>query len=493
MWRFGKTCTSHNLDWATPVAASSVDEEVLRETAPSVRGADDATMEELGLEEGTRIGDAYRIVRRLGAGGMGLVALAHDEVLDRHVAIKFIRPAFFEHEDLRAFFWNEARAMARVTHPNVLTVHSFGEHDKIPYFVMEYVDGPSVEQWLAMRLRFGGADLDEVLGIFDQACLGVSAIHAANAVHRDLKPSNLLMAANTQRTTPSDFADAETVGLSTGDTLGYHVVVSDLGVAQILDFLEEKGPLRSGALVGTPSYMAPEAALGDDTKTELARMRDVYALGCIAYELLTGHPPFSGSAETSVLAQHVLEVPEPPSSACMGLAHSYDAVILRALDKDPNRRFDSVDAFRTAILRAHKAYIHPDSILVADDDSDWRTLMHAALAARFPEARIDTVKDGAEALVAFERGLHSVVLADLVMPRLDGLKLTAHLRALLAAEQTTIIIITAAGGPREWRKLSKLGADGFLVKPVDMDDVAMLARRTLRARRMHSASRPLSS
>jgi serine/threonine-protein kinase len=244
--------------------------------------------------------------------------------------------------------------MARITHPNVLTVHSFGEHEKIPYFVMEYVDGPSVEQWLAMRLRYGGADLDEALGILDQACLGVSAIHAANAVHRDLKPSNLLMAANCSR--------------------GYHVVVSDLGVAQILDFSEGKDTLRSCALVGTPSYMAPEAALGNDTKTELARMRDVYALGCIAYELLTGHPPFSGSAETSVLAQHVFEEPEPPSSACTGLAHGYDEVVLRALDKDPNRRFDSVDAFRMAILRAHKALLYSDSILVADDESDWRTL-----------------------------------------------------------------------------------------------------------------------
>ncbi|MCL2726159.1 MAG: protein kinase [Polyangiaceae bacterium] len=478
MWPFAKIRTPRNFDRMALEVAGAMDEEVLRETAPSERSLHQASMEELGLAAGTRIGDTFRIVRRLGGGGMGLVTLAYDEVLDRHVAIKFIRPTVLEREDLHAFFWNEARAMARVTHPNVLTVHAFGEHATIPYFVMEYVNGPSVEQWLMKQARFGGADLDEALNILDQACLGVSAIHASNAVHRDLKPSNLLMAANAPRSALRDHAEPDAPFISLRD---HHVVVSDLGVARIL---EGAGSLRSCMLVGTPPYMAPEATLGDD-RTELARMRDVYALGCIAYELLTGHPPFSGRSETSILARHLLEAPEPPSSARPGLPRNYDDVVLRALDKDPHRRFESAEAFRVAILRAHKREEEPESILVADDDEDWRALMHSALAARFPEARIDTVNDGIDALAAFERAPYPIVVADLAMPRLDGLELTTRLRALAPADRTSIIVVTAAGGPREWRTLSRLGADGFLVKPVDMDDVAMLARRTLRARRMH--------
>ena len=188
----------------------------------------------------------------------------------------------------------------------------------------------------------------------------------------------------------------------------------------------------------------------------------------------------------SVLARHLLETPEPPSSTRAGLPGSYDAIVLRALDKDPTRRFDSVDAFRIAILRARKGDEEPESILVADDDPDWRALMFAALSVRFPEARVDTVNNGIDALAAFERAPYPVVLADLAMPHLDGLELTVRLRALGHAERTSIIVVTAAGGPREWRALSELGADGFLVKPVDMDDVAMLARRTLRARRANT-------
>jgi serine/threonine-protein kinase len=423
-------------------------------------GGDDADpcaeipiLRDLGLRRGTLIADTYRIVRPLGAGGMGVVTLAHDEHLDRDVAIKFVRPELFQHQNLRELFCIEARAMARVSHPNVLAVHAFGEHDGTPFFVMEYVDGPTAEQWL--ERSDGPPDVDEVLRILDQTCRGVEAIHAASTVHRDLKPSNLLIDASLR------------------------VAVSDLGVARIL---AGAGGTDATCIVGSAAYMAPEAALGDDSKPELATRRDIYALGCIAYELLTGRPPFVAPTDMGLMAKHLLELPPPVSSLRADLLPGYDDVLLRALEKDPHKRWRSVAAFRRALERVRSGEEIPARILIADDDGDWTSLLHDALAPRFPDAQIDVVSDGEQAIAAFERNPYSVVLVDLQMPEVDGMKLTAHLRTLDASDQTPIIVMTAAGGPGEWRRLSQIGADAFLVKPVAWEDVAMQIRRTMKSR-----------
>lgn len=407
----------------------------------------------VGLSTGTLVDRTYRVERPLGVGGMGLVALAHDERLERKVAIKFIKADLFAFPEMRSFFHNEARAMARVSHPNVLQVYAFGEHEGTPYFVMEYVEGKTAEQWLRARPRGAAPDLDEAMRILDQACRGVEAIHASGTVHRDLKPSNLLIDGN------------------------FRVMVGDLGVARMLESAS-----AANFIVGSAAYMAPEAALGEDEDPELAERRDVYALGCLAYELVTGRTPFTGQTDMNILSQHVLQEPKPPSALRAGLAPGYDEVILRALSKDPHTRYPSVSAFRRALAAEHSGNREPGRILIADDDPDWRTIIHSSLTERFPNAVIDQVGDGEAALEAFERNPYSVVLVDLEMPEMDGAKLTLLLRSIDDSSRTPIIVMTAAGGPREWQRLSALGADGFLVKPVHADDVEMLIRRTLRSR-----------
>ncbi len=414
-----------------------------------------SVLEDLHVSKGVVVDGTYRIEGPLGAGGMGVVVLARDERLDRLVAIKLIRPELFEKDDLRELFVVEARAMARVNHPNVLAVHAFGELDRVPYFVMEYVDGESAEDWLA-RARDRGAlpDLERALDIVDQACAGAAAIHAAMTVHRDLKPSNLLL-----------------------DATG-RVAVSDLGVARILEGRE--GGAR--CLVGSAAYMAPEAALGNDASPELAHLRDVYALGCIAYELLTGRPPFDGPTDMAIMAKQLTEAPPLPSRVRPDLPPGYDRVLLRALEKDPHARFESVAAFREALAQARTGSEEPTTILVADDDPDWRSILCTGLAAKFPGVIVDGYGDGESAIEAFEASPHSVVLVDLEMPEMDGMVLTRRLRALAASRRVPIIVLTAAGGPGEWRRLSQLGADAFLVKPANLEDVALLIRRAMKSR-----------
>jgi serine/threonine-protein kinase len=407
----------------------------------------------VGLHEGALVDRTYRVERALGVGGMGAVALATDERLDRKVAIKFIKPELFAFPEMRTFFHNEARAMARVGHRNVLSVFAFGEHEGTPYFVMEYVDGQTVEQWLRQRPPGTFPDLDEAVRILEQSCLGVEAIHATSTVHRDLKPSNLLI------------------------DQSFRVAVGDLGVARVLD-----SATGGNFVVGSASYMAPEAALGEDEAPELASRRDIYALGCIAYELLTGRTPFLGHTDMSVLSQHVLEEAVPPSKIRVGLPPGYDDVVMKALAKDPWKRYATVDAFRRALIAEHSGAREPERILVADDDDDWRAIILSSLQERFPHAEIDEVRDGGLALEAFEKRPYSVVLVDLEMPGVDGAELTQSLRSVESSARTPIIVLTAAGGPREWQRLSAMGADAFLVKPVNADDVELVIRRTLRSR-----------
>jgi eukaryotic-like serine/threonine-protein kinase len=423
-----------------------------RSMTPSPMRAASDPLAEVGVAKNTVVGDTYRIEGVLGVGGMGVVALALDERLDRQVAIKFVKPSMFTVPEARGLFVEESRAMARLSHPNVLAVFASGDHGDTPYFVMEYVDGQTVEQWLATQPNGAPPSVDDVVRILEQACTGVDAIHASGTVHRDLKPSNLLI------------------------DKSFRVAVGDFGVARA----SEHGS-ASGMLVGTAAYMAPEAAFGEEGVREEAR--DVYALGCIAYELLTGRVPFLGASDMNVLSQHVLQIPVPPSERRPELPTGYDEIILKALAKNVDERYPTAGAFRDAMLAEHRGTRDPARILVADDDPDWRAILVSALAQRFPQSVVDQVSDGAAALDAFCTEPYSVVLVDLEMPEMDGTKLTVLLREIETASRTAIIVLTAAGGPSEWRRLSAIGADAFLVKPVDAEDVELVIRRALRTRR----------
>ncbi len=402
----------------------------------------------LGPSPGTLIGGSYRIISTLGVGSMGVVLLAQDETLDRRVAIKFTRASLMG-SSFRARFLTEARAMARVSHPNVLQVHAFGEHDGSPYFVMQFVQGPTVEQWLGQR--GSPPEVDLALRILDDVCHGVSAIHAAHTVHHDIKPSNILL----------------------DDELRPRV--ADLGLA----VLYREGSASKHEIVGTPTYMAPEIAFSHHIDPALRPRADVYSLGCVAYQLFTGRPPFDGAGNMGMLLQHATRPVPPASSIRPGLPRELDHALLGALAKDPLERTPTVEDFRRALVAARGTRRDPVRILIADDSDDAREVLQVMLSLEFPNADIECAADGVAALAAFDRKPPSVAILDLRMPGIDGMELTRLLRERGTSSTMPIIIVTASGGAAEWRRLSSLGADRFLVKPVNMDDVVALVRRVI--------------
>jgi serine/threonine protein kinase len=415
-----------------------------------------------GPPVGSLIGESYRVVGPLGQGGMGVVVLAVDERLERDVAIKLIRPAFTRIKNARERFLIEARAMARVRHENVVEIFAFGELAETPYFVMEYVPGTNVANWLDDGiLEDRLPSIDEALGYLDQVCRGVGAIHTAGALHGDLKPSNLLIGPASR------------------------VAVADMGLSRLFD---PKGQLGEHPMAGTPAYMAPEFARTDLSR-ELAQRGDVYALGVIGFEMLTGHQPFAIESTSDMLAAHRGARPPLPSQVRPELTTAFDLPLLRALEFDPDRRTVSPDAFRRALLSAResiKTNYNALRIIVADDDADFRTLAVETLSYGFPGARIEPVADGEAALAACDREPASLAVIDLDMPGLNGVELTAALRANYSL---AIVVVTASGGAPDWHILSSLGADGFLIKPIDPFALVALARKAVGSKKALLSSR----
>jgi eukaryotic-like serine/threonine-protein kinase len=402
-----------------------------------------------GPQAGTVIDAAYRVVGPLGQGGMGMVLLAVDERLERDVAIKLIRPPFVADNKARQRFLIEARAMARVRHENVVEIFSFGEFAGSPYFVMEFVPGSNVANWLDdLIVEDRLPSIDEALGYLEQICRGLSAIHGSGAVHGDLKPSNILLGPASR------------------------VAIADLGLSRLFD---HRGRIGEHPMAGTPAYLAPEFSRSD-LPPDLLHRADIYSLGVMAYEMLTGEPPYN-IVTTQDMISALGKPPPLPSEVRPELGVAFDAPLLDSLQVDPTRRTASADIFRRKLLQARESIQRRRTtlrILVADDDQDFLELARETLAYGFPGATIETVPDGEAALRAIDREPASLAVIDLDMPGMNGVELTAALRE---RHSLPIVVCTASGGAPDWRLLSAIGADGFLVKPIDPYALVALARK----------------
>ncbi len=261
----------------------------------------------------------YEVPRLVGRGGMGEIYVARDSVLGRTVAVKLLAERFAEEPELRERFRREALTAARLSdEPHVVTIFDVGEHEGRPFTVMEYLPGGT----LAERARSRPVSPELAVTWLAQAAAALDAAHARGVVHRDVKPANMLF----------DGSD--------------RLEVVDFGIARLVD--ETLGMTLTGTILGTAGYLAPEQARGE----EVTAASDRYALGVVAYELLTGGRPFQRGSETAEAVAHINEPVPPASERAVGLPPEVDAVFARALAKSPPHRFPTATAFVGALRGA---------------------------------------------------------------------------------------------------------------------------------------------
>ncbi|WP_319446481.1 MULTISPECIES: Stk1 family PASTA domain-containing Ser/Thr kinase [unclassified Mycobacterium] len=270
-----------------------------------------------------RLSDRYELGEILGFGGMSEVHLGRDVRLHRDVAVKVLRADLARDPSFYLRFRREAQNAAALNHPAIVAVHDSGEAEtpdgRVPYIVMEYVDGVTLRDIVDDS---GPIEPQRAIEIVADACQALNYSHQHRIIHRDVKPANIMI-----------------------NTAGA-VKVMDFGIARAL---HDDGVklTQTSAVIGTAQYLSPEQANGDPVDAR----SDVYSLGCVLYELLTGEPPFVGESPVSLAYQHVRKVPMPPSRRNADLSPELDAVVLKALAKNPDNRYQSAAEMRTDLIR----------------------------------------------------------------------------------------------------------------------------------------------
>src|SRR5436309_3334477 len=266
----------------------------------------------------------YNIERTLGKGAMGVVYEGLDPRLGRRVAIKTILKSHLDADSVKEYsmrFVREAQAVARLNHPNIVQVYDFAEEGDIAYLVMEFIKGKELKSFFDANERF---DLKEAVRIMGELCEALEFAHNAGIVHRDIKPANVMLDAQAR------------------------TKLTDFGVARVQDSDKTVERTQAGTLVGTPAYMSPEQITG----VNIDKRSDVFSAGIILYQFLTGEKPFTGSGAWTIAKKILHEEPKLPSSLNNAITPLFDAVVNKALSKNPDTRFQSARELGAALKAA---------------------------------------------------------------------------------------------------------------------------------------------
>jgi eukaryotic-like serine/threonine-protein kinase len=389
----------------------------------------------------------YEILGELGRGGMGVVYKARQTGLKRVVALKMVLAGGHAGPEQVARFRAEAEAVARLRHPGIVQVFDIGEHEGRPYFSMEFVDGPSLAQELARELPPPRTAAALVAGL----AVAVHAAHQQGVIHRDLKPGNILLGrdefgSNEEAQTP--------VGIQSS-FLARHTAfqpkIADFGLAKQVQ--GESDLTHTGAVLGTPCYMAPEQAAGD--ATAVGPVADVYALGGILYECLTGRPPFRGATLADTLDQVLRTDPIPPSRLQAGIPRDLEVICLKCLRKEPNRRYASAAALADDLRR----FLEGQAILARPAgvvERGWRWCRRKPAVAALLAVVAATLLGGTGGVLYF------AIQADREADRATGLRIAAEGAAAKEAEASRQAQTAAEGLRRSLTRLHITTGNRFL-------------------------------
>ncbi len=392
----------------------------------------------------------FEILAELGQGAMGKVYRAHDPILDRPVALKTVAPALLSGKDTLARFRREARAAARLQHPNIVTIFEVGEVEGTHYIAMELVEGIDLGESMTPPDRF---PLEQKVRMVVDVCRGLHFAHRMGVVHRDVKPANI-------RLTPDGT-----------------VKILDFGIARLRGTDSTDPNLtQAGMVLGTPSYLSPELLQG----AKVDHRADMWAVGVILYEIVAGRRPFEAPTITSLIARIVSE-PPPALDASLRLPEGLAAVALRALDKDPERRFTDLDEMAKALLRTIGATAPPEMPLDP-------AVKKRAYEANFAEARRMLAEDDFSGALGAARRAQSldpartgiVSLIKVIEQRLGSATTLRRLAGVAApgagSDATRTAIATPPSTPVAQAPPSTATVPGLPVPPGPLDTATLRAR-----------------
>lgn len=388
----------------------------------------------------------YEVQELLGEGSTATVYKALDRRLNREVALKVLLPHVRESAQRR--FFQEATAVAQLNHPNIMAIYDIDQENELHFLVVEYVEGDSLTQYI-------GTTLDLAVQLGQQIALALHYAHERDIIHRDIKPANI-------KVTPSG-----------------QIKIMDLGLALPK---EAKRVTADGMIIGTPAYLSPEQAQA----LPLDRRTDIYSLGVVLYEMLTGQLPFSSDDIPALLVQHVKQTPPPMRPLKPDISPALESVILKALEKNPSRRFQNGEAFAHALSAAMQTEGSdqatqptrrvngqttqaPLRLVLADDHNLLRRTLISFLSERDDMLVVGEAADGQAALEQILALKPDVALLDLNMPNKGGLDVLPDIRR--SAPGVRVLVLT--GRDEDWyiTQALRAGAHGYILKSAAEEDL----------------------
>ncbi len=414
----------------------------------------------------------YEIRGTLGRGVYGAVYLGYDSQLVRQVAIKV--PLLKTTTELEGLFLQEARKVAQLKHPGIVTVHDVGVQDGQCFIVSEHLDGPDLNHWLQKRT----IGWQEAAGITATLADALAVAHSRNIIHRDVKPANIIMTERARGFVPV--------------LVDFGLALSELSAGTIL--------AQPGRITGTPNYMSPEQAQGEGHRID--GRTDIYSLGVILYRMLSGRLPFTAPSLTELLDAVIAHEPRPPRQFVPGLPRELERICLKAMAKNMADRYTTASDLAhdlRALLRQHQDQLdlaattarvkeaptrrEATKILIADDHELSRFKLQNDLEKWGHEVTV--AEDGEQAWELFQKHPFAIVITDWMMPRLDGLELVKLIRAAECSDYVYIIMLTAKAEKHDIVAGMGAGADDFLAKPFHRDELQVRLRAGIRITKLN--------